>query len=225
MKYRLIPTIILIVALLAASCPVSVCYAASECYAFEVVPEESLDSVKLLGTILESEHANSFAVIKNINSEKQGVYQIGNQISGYQIAKISRGEVVLLRNGKTSFLNFPLGSEVEAIVTVSENKIIVNRNAVAKKIPDINTALQQAVLIPFIEAGKVTGIKITHIKDKSLVLKAGIKEGDIVISVNDWKIDSMQKAAKIAHEISTQDKIDIVVMRGNDIKNLTYYLN
>lgn len=224
MKYRLMPAIVLIITLLGAGCPVSVCYAA-ECYAFEVATGPSLVSVKLLGTILESEPANSFAVIKNIDTQKQAVYKIGNEIAGYRVAKILRGQVVLLREGKTSVLNFPLGSEVEPIVAVSENKIIVNRNAVAKKIPDINTALQQAVPVPFIQAGKVTGIKITNIKDKSLALKAGIKEGDIVISVNDWKIDGMKKAARIIHEISSQDKIDIIVKRGNDIKNLTYYLN
>ncbi len=224
MKYRLIPVCILIVTLLGANCPASVCYAA-ECYAFEIVKEESLDSFKLLGTIFESEPRNSFAVIKNMDSEKQGIYRIGNQIFGYQVAKILRGQVILLRDGKTFVLNFPLGSEVEPIVTVSEDKRIINRNAVSKKVPDLNAAFKQAVPIPFIEAGKVTGIKVTNIKDKSLALQAGIKEGDVIISINDRNIDSMRNAVKILQEMRGQEKFDIVVKRGRDIKNLTYYLN
>jgi len=224
MKYRLIFTVILMIVFLGATRLASVCYAA-DCYASEGVKEESLDSVKLLGTILESNPGNSFAVIKDSDSEKQGIYKIGNKVLGYQIAKILRGQVILLRNGKTFILNFPLGSEVEPIVTVSEDKRIINRNAVSKKIPDLNSAFKQAVPVPFIESGKIIGIKVTNIKDKSLAMKAGIKEGDVIISINDRNIGSMRNALKILQEMRGQEKFDIVVKRGNDIKNLIYYLN
>ena len=224
MKHRLIFTSILMIVFLGATRLASVCYAA-DCYAFETAKGESPDSFKLLGTILESNPGNSFAVIKDSDSERQGIYKIGNKVLGYQIAKILRGQVILLRNGKTFILNFPLGSEVEPIVTVSEDKRIINRNAVSKKVPDLNAAFKQVVPIPFIESGKIIGIKVTNIKDKSLAMKAGIKEGDVIISINDRNIGSMRNALKIIQEMRGQEKFDIVVKRGNDIKNLIYYLN
>jgi len=157
-----------------------------------------------LGSYMDQQVQNKYKISRDPKKQER-LDKIGNKVLGYQIAKILRGQVVLLRNGKTFILNFPLGSEVEPIVTVSEDKRIINRNAVSKKVPDLNAAFKQAVPIPFIESGKIIGIKVTNIKDKSLAMKAGIKEGDVIMSVNNLKMDSLRRAMKILHDHSPVD--------------------
>ena len=223
MKYRPLFAIIITATFFGSMNFATVCRA-EDCYASEV-KQDSLDSVKLLGTILETNANNSFAVIKNTNSEQLGIYKVGSQVFGYQIAKILRGQVVLLRNGKKFVLNFPLGSVNQPFIEISSDTRIMNKAAVSNKVPDINTALQQAIPIPHIQNGKVVGLKVTNIKNKSLAAQAGIKEGDIIVSINDQKINSMRVALDILHQIYNQEKINVMVKRGNDIKNLIYYVN
>jgi len=194
-------------------------------YAAEAAKESSLDSYKLLATILESTPEGSFAVIKDINSDQLGIYKIGNTISGYQIAKILRGQVVLLRNGKKFVLNFPIGSVNQPFTEISNNTRIMNKAALSNKVPDINTALQQAIPIPYIQGGKIVGLKITNVKNKSLAAQAGIKEGDIIVSINNQKLDNIKTALDILHQMKTQEKINVMVKSGKDIKNLIYYVN
>ena len=190
----------------------------------EIITSNS--SLRLLGTIMESDPTKSIAVIKNLFSQRQGIYKVTDKILDYQIIKIMRGRIALLRDGKIYILNFPLGGEVEPIIVVSSDKRIVNYNALTKKIPDLNVAMKQTIPIPYIESGKITGLKITKVKDKALIETAGLKEEDIVMSINGKKLDSLQRALEIYHNfLGNKDRADIEIRRGNEIKKLTYYIH
>ena len=180
---------------------------------------------KLLGTILESDQTKSIAVIRNMRSAKQGAYKVGDKILGYQIVKIMRGKVILLKDGRITLLELPLCSEVEPITVVSSDKMIIHRSVLAKKIPDLNTAIAQVVPIPYIESGKIMGLKIAKPKDKALLEMAGLKEGDIATKINGERIESMQKALELYCKLKNQDKIDLEIKRGIITKTLTYHIN
>jgi type II secretion system protein C len=193
--------------------------------AAENITEGTLFPLRLLGTVMDSDCRQSIAVIMNLRSDKQGIYRAGNRILDYQVARIMRGEVVLLKEGKAFLLGFPLGSGIEPIIIVSSEERIVNRNAITKKIADPNAAYLQAVVIPYVDTGKVIGFKVTEIKDKALAHKAGIEKGDIITSVNNQRLDSLNKALKIYHNIRNQERIVMEIKRGNEIKILVYYVN
>ena len=180
---------------------------------------------KLLGTVVESDSTKSLAVIQNIDTLKQGTYKVIDKVLDYQLTKIMRGRVVLLKEGKLYLLEFPLGSVLEPIVMVSAKERIINRAALAKKLSDLNVAMQQAVPIPYIEAGKIIGFKLTNVKDKNLAKLAGIKEGDVIMSVNGNKLNSIRNTLDIYSRIKGQEKINLEIKSGNELKNLTYYMN
>ena len=194
-------------------------------FALENKIDESVFCFKLLGTILESDSAMSIAIVKDTNSERQLILKAGNEICGYQVAKVKRGEVVLLKEGKTFLLSFPLGGVTQPIVVVSAAERIVNRSAMSKKITDLNMAGTQVVPIPCVSAGKVIGIKIVKIKDKAMGKLAGLEEGDVITSINNEKLDSVKKSLEIFHNIQGKENIFVEIKRGNDIKNLVYHIN
>lgn len=189
------------------------------------ITDKELLSLELLGTVIESDSTKSIAVIKNLHSKTQGAYKVQDKILGYQIADILRGRVVLLRNGKIHFLDFPLGSKLEPIAVISSEKKIINRNAFAEKIPDLNSLMQQALIIPYVDSGKIIGLRITKIKDKPLANKAGLMEGDIVTTINGQQLDSLQKPFEIYNKMRDKERIDIEIKRANKRRNLTYYIN
>jgi len=194
-------------------------------FALENKANESLYSYKLLGTILETDSSKSIAVLKDTNSEKQLVLKVGNEICGYQIARIKRGEISLLKDGKSFFLRFPLGSEAQPIVVVSPAERILNRAAITKKITDLNMSATPVVPIPCVKAGKVIGIQVPKIKDKEMEKLAGLQEGDVITSINNERLDSLKKTLEVLHNIQGQDKIFVEIKRGSDIKNLVFHIN
>ena len=195
------------------------------CYGSENLKSDRLDSLQLLATWLEPDSAKSVAVIKDADSQALNVYRIGNSIAGYQIVKIMRASVVLLKDGKTICLDFPAGSVAQPILVISEAERVVDRLAMRKKIPDLNEAWKKVLPLPYISSGKVIGVKIAKIIDKELANQAGIKEGDIVTSINNQRIDSLQKALQVYDSVRNEEKVIMQIQRGKETKNLVYYMN
>lgn len=194
-------------------------------YASENLIPSSLGALRLLGTVLESDPTQSIAIIRDMNSKILNIYRAGDSLSEYRIIRISRGAIILLKDGKKISLDFPSGSEAEPVVAFAENEILLNRAALVKRMPGLNEALAQVLPVPHIVAGKIMGLKIAKIKDKELAAKAGIKEGDIIVSINDRKIENLQSALKVYQELSNEEKVNLQLKRGNEVKNLVYYLN
>lgn len=180
---------------------------------------------RLMGTVVELNPGKSLAVIKDLRTQKQGIYRIGDKFDGSQILIIVRGRAILFKAGKISFLDLPLGSDLEPVVVISEKERIINRNAVLREINNLNVAIAQARPIPQIEAGKFIGFKITGLDNKGLAEMAGIKKGDVVTTVNGNKINSIQGALETYYRVRAKPKISLEIKRGAEVKNLIYYIN
>jgi len=167
----------------------------------------------------------SIAIIKNKHSQTQSIYRAGDKFLNFRIANILRGKVALLQEHKVFLLDFPLGRELEPITRISENQKLINRDILLKKIPDLNTLMQQGLVLPCIESGKITGLKIVKIKDKILAKMAGLQEGDVLTSVNGSELNSVQKSLTLYENMRGQEKFDLKIKRGSINKEITYYVN
>lgn len=191
----------------------------------ERTAKNELLDFEVAGTVLESRLGESVAVIKNIRAKTQAAYKISDKILDYKVVNILRGRVALLRKGKIYYLDFPLGSVSEPITVISEDKRIIDRGALTKKIPSLNALMEQGMVIPHIESGKITGLKIAKIKDKALAKMAGLSEGDILTSVNGQRLNSLQGALEAYRNTREEEKIDLEIKRNNKNRKLTYYIN
>lgn len=180
----------------------------------------------LMATVLSAQANRSLAVIRDLSSQnkKQRTYRVKDKISGYQIVNISRGKVNLIKSGKSYTLVFPWGSEFDPVTVISADERVINLTALKKKIPDLLAAITQALTIPHIEHGKITGLKLAKIKDKALASKAGIEEGDVIAKINGKNVDSLRKSLEIYQDIRKQDTIKLELKRGDKVENLTYYM-
>ena len=199
-------------------------FTASPVYASGQIHVDQL-SFTLIGTVIERNPMESLAVIEVIPEGVQRPYRVGESICGYQIVKIKRAAIQILKEGEILEVDFPLGSINQPVLEISDTQRIINRQALAKQIPDLSTALQQAIGIPYFEGGKIQGFKIAKINNRVLAKKAGLKEGDIVLSVNNHKLDSIKKPLEIYHDLRSESQITLRIQRKGEEKNLVYYLN
>jgi type II secretion system protein C len=177
---------------------------------------------KLLATVIEPALDKSTCVIMNLETKKQISCRLLDKIEGYQIVKIIRGSVKLLKDGKLYALDFPLGNENKGI---SYDAITINRQDILKKISEPSVLLTQGMPIPCIESGKIIGFKIPGLKDKALLEMAGLAEGDIATKVNGERLNSIPKAIELYNKYKNQNEINLEVKRGDITKSFTYFIN
>lgn len=178
--------------------------------------------IKLLATVIEPDPAKSTCIILNSETKTQANYKALDTVCGYQIVKITRGSIKLLRDGKLYTLDFPFGNENKG---VSSDAITINRQEILKKISIPSVLLTQGLPQPYVEAGKILGFKVPAIKDKSLLQMAGLAEGDIATKVNGEKLDSIPKAIEVYSRVKNQERVNLEIRRGDIVKTLTYFIN
>ena len=87
------------------------------------------------------------------------------------------------------------------------------------------TLLNQAKVVPYIEDGKNVGYTIKNITKGSLYEKLGLKNFDIIQSVNGNAIDSMEKAIELFHTLKNEREITINILRNKKPLSFNYHIN
>ena len=178
--------------------------------------------LKLLATVIDQDFNQSSCVIMNLETKQQANYKTLDSVFGYQIIKIIRGTVKMLKDGKIYVLDFPLGNEN---VPEYDESINIKRQAVIERISDPSTLLTEAKPMPYVKAGKIQGFKIPALKDKTLLKMAGLAEGDIATKINGEKLDSIPKAIQLYNKYKNQEQINLEIKRGDVVMNLNYFIN
>lgn len=195
-------------------------------FAAETEREKLLFSrYRLIGTMVKSNALESVAVIKDTTTKKESIYKMGQILGGFYIVKIKRAEIELLREGKIISMKLPLGGGAEFITVVSDQERIVNRSALNGRYKSLNDCFKAGLALPHVEKGKIKGLKIIKINDKELASLAGVKEGDILLSVNDNKLTGVQGALRLYNDLRVEPELKIKIKRNNTVYKYTYYMN
>jgi general secretion pathway protein C len=170
------------------------------------------------------------AFIKDLQSEKQGTYKIGNKIQGATLVKIVRGEVTLERDGKQEILQLSQrarswssgASENPAIISANGNNIAVSKQGLLNEVPNVLSALPKVKISPYYEAEHVAGLMVDGIPKNSVIIAAGIRNKDVVKTVNNQNIDSYQKALQVFQKVKNQPEVKITLLREGKVQNINY---
>lgn len=189
----------------------------------------SLD-LELLGTAIGNVK-DPIAFIKDLATEKQGIYRLGSKIKDGKVIKITMGEVVLDIDGRTETLQLSKRGkawakvqEDPAIISMSGDRIVVSKQGLMGQKGKILDSLKTVKIKPYFESKEVVGMKVEGLPEESLISAAGIRNNDIVKTVNNQKIDSYQKALQVFSKVKNQSEIQVCVLRDGQVKNLSYQL-
>ncbi len=186
--------------------------------------------LKLLATAVGNFGSAATCGIMNLPTGEESVHRIGDKVSGYQIVMITRGSITLLKDGQYYFLNLLPGNENMPLANneALASSISIKRTFFETALDNLNNVLDQATLTPYIESGKVAGLKIPSVDNKAMELFlriAGLREGDVATSINGETVDSIKKALELYNKYKDQPSIEVEVKRGDSVKNLNYFLN
>lgn len=203
------------------------------------VPEADI-KVKLLATMVASPEAFSSALIAEESSpDLPSAYSIGDMVHDRKVVSIEDQKVGLEKDGNVEYLLLEGGDFMvdapapgeeatteggEGGVTANgENKFTVSRDTFDKYINDLEgiSRMGRALLHRGAD-GEFDGYRLSAIRRNTLADQLGIKNGDIIHSVNGQPLNSVQAAMGAYNTMRTEQSFCFEISRRGSPTELCY---
>lgn len=175
-------------------------------------------ALALIGTFLP-DHGEAFAIIEDTKRSNQEVFNLGETIFGEaKLRAIKVDRVEIERNGQIEVLvldEFAESKGAAAPVTVTgENQFVVAEREVDDALSNLPLLLTQARAVPYFKDGQSIGLRLFAIKSGSIFEKIGLRNGDVLRSVNGNGLGDITQAVKIFEQLKNQRSINVQLERG-----------
>lgn len=194
--------------------------------------------VTLKGTVVAVPASYSAAFIQESGKNRPYAYGIGQSILGAEVLEILDDRVRLRRNGSEEWLIMgeegkgkpvaskeePAGDESgEEIAQSGENSFTVERSFVEEQLSDLAGLSRMArALLHRGPDGDYDGYRLSAIRRGTLPDKLGIRNGDIIHSVNGLDLNSVDGAMRALEGLRTSPKLEFEVTRRGQPVTLSY---
>ncbi len=189
----------------------------------------------LLGTAVGS-FRETFALILRQSTREERVFRLGDDVFDIGPLVSVRKEEVEIQSG-SSRIKILAPTEVlgEAAKTpaaapqngalasqVSAGSYVVDQRALNAALDNIGQAMTDARLLPYSEDGKVQGFKVSEVKPGGIFAMVGINNGDTLLRINDFDLDSPEKAMQTMVSLKGQSRIKLDLIRNGSPQTFTY---
>lgn len=110
----------------------------------------------------------------------------------------------------------------EGIEKVTDTKFNIQRHVVDKVLANQGSIMKTARVIPHEENGRVVGMKLYGIRRTSLLGKLGIRNGDMLRTINGFDMTSPDTALEAYSRLRTADALSLAVKRQNKEMTIEY---
>ena len=186
--------------------------------------------LELLGTIMGNP---SMAFIYNPQAQSSGLYKVNDILEDSKITQILSGKIILEKDGSTQELFLTSrrpkpAKENESFVAKDESgTMIISKFQMMTQMFKANEILSKIKIMPLADAvpNKLKGFRIDNVPSGSIIEEAGIKDGDIIYSVQGQRLQSMQDALAMFNRIQNQSRVEVVLLRNDQPITLRYELH
>ena len=196
--------------------------------------------LKLVGTVMDTDPSRNRAIIEDqVNRIGQRIYGVGDVVAGVKVMEIYRTRAVLDNNGNLFEINsFGDSIPVPEIVVpfsricrkIGDNRWLVSKSGLWRYINDnVMGALKTVGCRPYYSPGAPSrgpsqGYEIVILSKDHLAARLGVKQGDVILSVNDEPITGKIRALELLKDIQDQTEVTVTVKRADETINLVYQI-
>ncbi len=192
--------------------------------------------LKLIGTVVAGERSQ---VLLEVNKELK-IYHLDDKLPDDGTIEEIRRNQVDIRNRDQSLTTLllhekpPLSSRDMTPATetkrggegsvreIGENRWMISRSTIESVRENFADQLRLAQMQPRTVDGKTDGFLIQRINPRSLLVKIGLRRGDVIIDVNNIKLDSPEKALQVFQQLREARKITVAVERKGKPMSFEY---
>jgi general secretion pathway protein C len=187
-------------------------------------------NLKLWGTVARKT-GKTYAVIEDTQKREQNLYQVGDTIQNAVIKMVLREKVVLNVNGKDEVLAMeklesgsvpsrPPPRQLPA--RVRSRRIALKREQIQDAVSDLNSLMSQVKIRPHFKDGQPDGIALSNIRSNSIFRKMGLRNGDILMGVNDQNIQSVDDALGFYNNLKSSSNVSLKIKRRGRMNTIEY---
>lgn len=195
-------------------------------------PAPSVGDLTLLGTVVGS-FRESFALVLKGSTHEERVFRMGDTVfSAGPLVSVKKDVAEILVDGKRVKILTPNAVAAESAAQAARpiaaaqpatggglasqtgaGNYVVDQRALNSALDNIGQAMTDARLLPSMKDGKVEGFRATEVKPQGIFGTIGIKNGDVLLRMNDFPIDSPEKAIQSFASLKGQSKIKLDLIR------------
>ena len=190
----------------------------------------------LLGTAIGS-FRETFALVQKTSTKEERVFRLGEKVFDVgSLLAVKSESVEIDINGKRTTLTTPVAAPAAggaasvpgvpvAGVAVSQTgagSFVIDQKALNATLDNIGQAMTDARLLPSMKDGKVEGFRISEVKPAGVFGMVGIRNGDVLLRINDFAIDSPEKAIQSLAALKGQTRLKLDLIRDGQPSTFNY---
>mgnify|MGYP001819442250 FL=1 len=110
----------------------------------------------------------------------------------------------------------------DGIEKISDTQFNIQRSLVDKVLANQGSLMKTARVIPHEEDGRVVGMRLYGIRRTSLLGRLGVRNGDMLRTINGFDMTSPDSALEAYTRLRTADKLTLMVKRQNKDMTIEY---
>jgi general secretion pathway protein C len=194
--------------------------------ATNTAPPPSPLSLTLIGTFV-TDGQEPYAIIEDKKKQTQDMFLLGDSIfEQATLKKIHQDRVEIERLGKLEVLRLddfgggdsPTGDGISS----NGDDFVVDEAELDKGLENLPLLLTQARAVPYFKDGRSIGLRLFAIKTGSLYEKIGLKNGDILKSINGNSLADITQALKLFEQLKQERSINLVLEREKQDREFKY---
>lgn len=191
----------------------------------------------LLGTATGS-FRETFALIQKSSTHEEKVFRLGEKVFDLgQLVAVRKEFVEVLVNGRREKIMTPTAVSQDTgkdkdrpgaspggftPQSTAPGSYLIDQRALNAALDNIGQAMTDARLLPSMKDGKVEGFRVSEVKPAGIFGMVGIKNGDTLMRINDFSIDSPEKAIQALTAMKGQNRIKLDLVRDGKPTTFNY---
>ena len=103
-----------------------------------------------------------------------------------------------------------------------EGKYEISRDSIDTVLSNMSALSTDARVVPDFKGGKQRGFKLFSIKPKSVFAKIGLKNGDVLKSINGYTLSSPDKILEVYGKLKDSEQVSLDVLRRGKPQSFEY---
>jgi general secretion pathway protein C len=189
-------------------------------------PSTAPTELLLLGTATGS-FRETFALVRHTAKQEERVFRLGDLVfDAGRLVLVTREQAFIVVNGKKVELltpmtppsaatqtQLPAGHPGSGVASTGAGSYVIDQRALNASLDNIGQAMTDARLLPSQKDGKVEGFRASEVKPNGVFAMIGIKNGDVLLRLNDFPIDSPDKALQSFIALKGQNRLKLDMIR------------
>jgi type II secretion system protein C len=181
---------------------------------------------KTYGVELKGTVAGEMAVFRALSSSDEILVHVDDSIGSGTVTSVTRNQVVIDGPKGRDTLSLPATNPAQ---TDQKNQAprtgIIERKDISSVLSNINRLAEEITLNPLRGAdGVLAGYRVSALKPDGLIARMGIRNRDILLSVNSRKIQTPEELYRTFEEACHENRLTLSVKRQNREVELVYQI-